>query len=157
MDQQKQSLERRALLRGMGVAGAAVAGGAVLAACGSSDSTVTSGGSSPTPDTSTPGGGGGSSGAEALVSTADVPEGGGVVLSDPEVVVTQPKAGEFVAFSSICTHQGCPVNEVANGTINCPCHGSRFSIEDGSVVAGPAPAPLPPVPVAVDGGEVVRA
>ena len=157
MDQQQQSLERRALLRGLGVAGAAVAGGAVLAACGSNDSTATGGGSSPTPDTSSPGGGGGNSSASALVATADVPEGGGIVLSDPEVVVTQPKAGEFVAFSSICTHQGCPVNEVANGTINCPCHGSRFSIEDGSVVAGPAPAPLPPVQVTVDGGEVVRA
>jgi Rieske Fe-S protein len=157
MDQQQQSLERRALLRGLGVAGAAVAGGAVLVACGGNDSTATGGGSSPTPDTSSPGGGGGNSSASALVATADVPEGGGIVLSDPEVVVTQPKAGEFVAFSSICTHQGCPVNEVANGTINCPCHGSRFSIEDGSVVAGPAPAPLPPVQVTVDGGEVVRA
>ncbi len=92
-----------------------------------------------------------------LVATKEVPEGGGIILSDEEVVVTQPTAGEFVAFSSICTHQGCPVSEVVDGTINCPCHGSKYAIADGSVVAGPAPSPLPPVEVAVDGKSVVRA
>jgi Rieske Fe-S protein len=92
-----------------------------------------------------------------LVATSDVPEGGGVILDQPQVVVTQPTAGEFVAFSSICTHQGCPVADVADGTINCNCHGSRFSVEDGSVVAGPASSPLPPIDVTVDGNSVVRA
>ncbi len=152
------AIGRRTVLRGAAVTGAVVVAGPALAACGSDQPTAggtTEGPVSPTSDNS--GGQGAGATSEALVATADVPEGGGVVLSDPEVVVTQPKAGEFVAFSSICTHAGCPVSEVANGTINCPCHGSMFSIEDGAVVAGPAPAPLPPVQVAVDGDQVVRA
>jgi len=57
-------------------------------------------------------------------------------------VVTQPVSGTFKAFSATCTHQGCAVSEVANGTINCPCHGSRFAVADGSVTAGPATTPL---------------
>jgi Rieske Fe-S protein len=103
------------------------------------------------------------SGADAdgvLVSTADVAVGGGVIVDG--VVVTQPTNGEFRAFSSVCTHQGCTVRSVEDGTINCPCHGSRFSIEDGSVVeaaTGLAPdsqAPLPEVPIVVD-GDTIRA
>ncbi|MFP5282507.1 MAG: Rieske (2Fe-2S) protein, partial [Actinomycetes bacterium] len=71
-----------------------------------------------------------------------VPVGGGAVLEDADYVVTQPSAGTYKAFSKICTHQGCPVAEVAEGAIRCNCHGSRFSAEDGSVVNGPATAPL---------------
>ncbi len=89
-----------------------------------------------------------------LASTADVPVGGGLILEDEGVVVTQPAEGDFKAFSAICTHQGCPVTSVEDGTITCPCHGSRFSIEDGSVQAGPAPAPLPAVDITVEGGQV---
>ena len=55
--------------------------------------------------------------------------------------MTQPTAGQFKAFSSICTHAGCPVADVTD-TINCNCHGSKFSITDGSVVNGPASQPL---------------
>ena len=77
--------------------------------------------------------------AAKLAATADVPVGGGVILTDAQLVITQPKAGTFKAFSAICTHQGCAVSTVENGTINCPCHGSEFAITDGSVVAGPAP------------------
>ena len=155
MDESKLSLDRRTVLRGAAVAGAAVVAGPALAACGSDEPAATD----PTASTSPPSDAGGTGGGdpEVLVATADVPEGGGVILDDPEVVVTQPTAGEFVAFSSICTHEGCPVSDVANGTINCACHGSQFSVEDGSVVAGPAPAPLPPVEVTVDGTTVVRA
>ena len=155
MDESKLSLDRRTVLRGAAVAGAAVVAGPALAACGSDEPAATD----PTASTSPPSDAGGTGGGdpEVLVATADVPEGGGVILDDPEVVVTQPTAGEFVAFSSICTHEGCPVSDVANGTINCACHGSQFSVEDGSVVAGPAPAPLPPVEVTVDGSTVVRA
>jgi len=90
-----------------------------------------------------------------LTSTGDVPEGGGVVFGDDEVVVTQPRAGEFKGFSAICTHEGCTVGEVADGTINCPCHGSRYAIADGSVTGGPAPDPLPPVEIVVDGDQIL--
>ena len=78
----------------------------------------------------------------------------GVVLADKKVVVTQPAAGEFKAFSAVCTHQGCAVASVANGVIVCPCHNSQFSASDGSVKGGPAPAPLAAVAVTVSGDQV---
>ena len=90
-----------------------------------------------------------------LVATGDVPVGSGVVLPDLEVVVTQPTEGSFLAFSSICTHQGCPVDTVSGDEILCPCHGSVFSTTDGSVVEGPASEPLPSYDVEVAGGQVV--
>lgn len=155
------SLQRRTVLRGVVAGGAVVAGGTLLAACGDDSTTGDASPSrTPTPEaTPTPDetGGGGGGGADELVATADVPEGGGVILADEQVVVTQPAAGEFVAFSSICTHRGCAVEDITDGVIVCPCHGSQFSIEDGSVVGGPAPSPLPEVAVTVKGDAVVRA
>jgi Rieske Fe-S protein len=96
-------------------------------------------------------------GGAVLARLADIPVGGGTVLADQGVVLTQPSAGTVKGFSSVCTHQGCTVASVSGGTINCPCHGSRYAITDGSVTAGPAPRPLPPVPVTVDGDTVTRA
>jgi nitrite reductase/ring-hydroxylating ferredoxin subunit len=89
------------------------------------------------------------------VATSKVPVGGGVILKDADYVITQPKPGKFKAFSKICTHRQCPVTSVTGGTINCPCHGSKYSIEDGSVVNPPAPAPLKKAKVTVSGGRVV--
>lgn len=80
----------------------------------------------------------------------DVPVGAGKVFN--EVVVTQPAAGTFKAFSAICTHQGCTVSEVTASGISCPCHGSVFSISDGSVVQGPATKPLTAMKVTADNG-----
>ncbi|MDQ2707504.1 MAG: Rieske (2Fe-2S) protein [Actinomycetota bacterium] len=96
--------------------------------------------------------GGASAGGTSLGPASDVPVGGGKVFSDQKVVVTQPQAGNFRAFSSVCTHQGCSVNEIADGTINCPCHGSKFSVADGSVAEGPAKRPLAAKQVTDDGG-----
>lgn len=124
---------------------AAVGGGALaaaLTACGGSD-----GGENATAPQNSPGGGG--AGTE-LAKVADIPEGGGKVVGD--VVITQPKAGEFKAFSSKCTHQGCAVKDVTNNMINCPCHNSRFDASDGSVQGGPATSPLPPASITVEGG-----
>ena len=84
-----------------------------------------------------------------LGKAEDVPVGGGAVFRDQKIVVTQPTAGEFKGFSAVCTHQGCIVADVTDGTINCTCHGSKFEITDGAVVAGPAGSPLPPEPVSV--------
>jgi len=142
---------RRTLLRGAALAGMAVP---LLAACSSSGSGG-SGGSSTTPTTGGTSSGGGAS--EPLAATSDVPDGGGLILDDAGVVITQPAAGTFKGFSNICTHQGCPVDNVTDGTINCICHGSKYSIKDGSVVGGPAPAPLPPKPVKVEGTDIVLA
>jgi Rieske Fe-S protein len=106
------------------------------------------------PGTGSPGTGspGPAAQANAIAKTADVPVGSGVIVD--EVVVTQPSAGEFKGFSAICTHAGCTVNEVADGTINCPCHGSKFNL-DGSVANGPASKPLEAQAVTVQGDSIV--
>ncbi len=84
--------------------------------------------------------------------TADVPVGGGVILADAKVVVTQPSAGDYKAFTAVCTHQGCTVTDVTSGRIHCNCHQSEFSITDGSVLAGPATSPLAAKSVTESGG-----
>jgi Rieske Fe-S protein len=89
------------------------------------------------------------------VAISEVPVRGGVILDDADYVITQPKAGEFKAFSKICTHQNCPVTGIEGRTINCQCHGSKFSIEDGSVQTGPATRPLREAKVTVAGDQVV--
>jgi Rieske Fe-S protein len=93
----------------------------------------------------------------SLALTSDVPVGGGKILADKKIVITQPRAGSFQAFTAVCTHQGCTVSSVSGGTVNCPCHGSKFSITSGSVVAGPAPSALAPVSIKVQGTSIVQA
>jgi Rieske Fe-S protein len=103
------------------------------------------------------GGGGETTGGQSggvLGKTTEVPVGGGKVFTDQKVVVTQPTQGEFKAFSAVCTHRGCTVNEVADGTIECGCHGSKFKIADAGVVNGPATEPLPPAQITVSGGQI---
>lgn len=158
---------RRALFLGVGAAGAT----AVLAACGTdggNGSAPPPGGGGPAPGGSSPGadGGGEDGGGEdgnVLLGTGDVEVGGGVILSQQSIVITQPAQGEFKGFSAACTHEGCIVSSVSNGTINCGCHGSQFSIADGSVQR-PAPGltadtqnPLPPVEISVEGSNITRA
>jgi Rieske Fe-S protein len=89
-----------------------------------------------------------------LGKTEEIPVGEGKIFDQNQVVVTQPVKGTFKAFSSTCTHEGCQVTTVANGTIDCPCHGSKYSVKDGSVVAGPAPRPLPPKQIKVSGDSI---
>ncbi|WAX81161.1 Rieske (2Fe-2S) protein [Streptomyces sp. KMM 9044] len=152
---------RRTVVAAAGAAGLAVA----LTACGGSDEP------SGSPDSAAPGdspdnngatgNGSGDEGNDAagaaLASVADIPEGGGKVFADSKVVVTQPTAGEFKAFSATCTHQGCAVKSVADGVINCPCHNSNFSIADGSVQSGPATKPLPAMEITVSGDSITLA
>ncbi|MFF9769235.1 Rieske (2Fe-2S) protein [Streptomyces sp. NPDC014636] len=89
-----------------------------------------------------------------LARTGDIPEGGGKVFAEQKIVVTQPKKGDFKAFSAVCTHQGCTVSRVSDGTIDCPCHGSRFHIADGSVAHGPATRPLGKKSITVSGNSI---
>lgn len=144
---------RRVVLAGSG-AGAALA---LLAACGG-------GGPSGTQDGGTGGGEGSGGGGpdvgrgQALASVDDVPVGGAlaVTVDGAPLLVTQPEEGTFAAFSAICTHQGCTVAP-GDGELLCPCHASRYDLATGAVLGGPAPSPLPEVPVTVDGGEVTSA
>jgi Rieske Fe-S protein len=126
---------RRTVVAAVGAAGLAI----TLNACGSDDGSSTA-----------------SSGTE-LGKTSDIPEGGGKIFKDEGVVVTQPTAGEFKAFSSKCTHQGCAVTGITNGVITCPCHQSEFSVTDGSVKKGPATKPLPEEKITVDGDSITLA
>ncbi len=91
---------------------------------------------------------------DAIIPAAAIPVGGGVIFPEHSVVITQPEAGTFAAFSSVCPHRQCAVKAVAAGTINCFCHGSRFRITDGSVVGGPAPQPLSRVRIVVVDGHI---
>ncbi|MFG3199270.1 Rieske (2Fe-2S) protein [Streptomyces sp. NPDC048208] len=96
----------------------------------------------------------GSGDGRALGSVGEIPEGGGKIFTAEKVVVTQPAKGEYKAFSAICTHQGCTLNKVADGTVDCPCHGSKFRISDGSVAHGPATEPLAAKEIMVHGNSI---
>jgi Rieske Fe-S protein len=129
---------RRVVVAAVGAAGLAL----TLNACGSEDDSSSSSSS----DTAAAG--------SVLGKTSDIPEGGGKIFKDSGVVVTQPTAGEFKAFSSKCTHQGCAVTGITNGVITCPCHKSEFSVTDGSVKKGPATQPLPEEKITVSGDSI---
>jgi Rieske Fe-S protein len=172
-------VSRRQWVRQAAIAGTVVAAGAGLAACGTSaqkasgpapgsvPATTSSTGTGATaPTTSGTAPAATSPTAPAVTGDATppslvvgkvstIPVGGGVIYPSHGVVVTQPTAGTFKCFSSSCTHLGCTVNKVAAGLIQCPCHGARFGIDDGSVKAGPAPRPLTVEQFTVQDGVVV--
>ncbi|MBK6763698.1 MAG: Rieske (2Fe-2S) protein [Micrococcales bacterium] len=131
----------------LGVAGAALAG------CSSGEE------ASPTPQPSSPPSATPAESGAALIAATDVPLEGGVIIESGQtkVVITQPQPNEYVGLSAVCPHQGCLVNQVADSLITCPCHGSEFSITDGSVVQGPAQTGLTSVPVKLDGDQIVLA
>ncbi|MFG1946683.1 Rieske (2Fe-2S) protein [Nonomuraea sp. NPDC048826] len=140
---------RRAVFAGVGAGGLTLA----LAACGGGDTTTASPesgapASSSAPSSGAPAGGGG------LATTSEIPVGGGKIFTDQKVVVVQPAEGQFKAFGINCTHQGCPVDKIENGAIVCPCHGSQFKIEDGSVAQGPATDPLAEQQIKVEGDQI---
>ena len=144
-------LDRRTLIRSGGVVGAGVVGAVTLAACGGGDVSGKAGGAAGNAAGSA--GSGGSVAADAI-KASDIPVGGGKVYDAAGIVVTQPKTGEFKAFSAICTHMGCTVAGVADGTITCPCHGSTYDAATGQVTGGPATTPLPVKSVTVTGGTI---
>jgi len=152
---------RRGVLAGVGLVGLASA----VSACTSSGSPAGASGGAyggayggtaaapSAPAASTPAAAG--NGASALAATSEIPVGSGKIFTPEKVVVTQPVSGDFKAFSAVCTHMGCIVSQISDGTIDCPCHGSQFSIKDGSVVSGPAPSPLAAEAIKVSGRSII--
>ena len=153
---------RRGVLAGVGLVGLAGA----VSACGSggssSSSTGTNAGAPPAtgaasaPSSASGSSGGSTAGAQgsALATTSEIPVGSGKIFTSEKIVVTQPNSGDFKAFSAVCTHMGCIVSTILNGTIDCPCHGSQYSISTGAVVGGPAPSPLPAQAIKVTGSNI---
>ena len=147
---------RRGMLAGVGLVGLASA----ITACGggTSSSAPAAGNAGTTPggpESSAPAASAaGGAAAGALAATSQIPVGSGMIFPAKQVVVTQPSANEFKAFSAVCTHMGCIVNQISDGTIDCPCHGSQYSIKTGDVVAGPAPNPLPAKQIKVSGDSI---
>lgn len=131
---------RRGLIVGTGVVVAGVAAGTTWF--------LRSGSDDPGPGSIPPAG-------TTLGALSDVPENGGTVYPDQQVVVTRGAGDSVRAFSAVCTHQHCLVSRVGGGEINCPCHGSAFDATTGAVLRGPARVALTPVPVAVVNGSVV--
>ncbi len=71
------------------------------------------------------------------------------------VIIIHPSENQYVALSSICTHQGCTVAyNASTNELPCPCHGSRFNI-NGKVLNGPAQRDLKKYTVKVDGSELI--
>jgi Rieske Fe-S protein len=153
---------RRGVLAGVGLVGLAGA----VSACGSGGSSSSSAGTnaapppdsgvaSPAPSSASRGAAstGGAQGS-ALATTSEIPVGSGKIFTTEKVVVTQPNSGDFKAFSAVCTHMGCIVSTISDGTIDCPCHGSKYSISTGAVLGGPAPSPLPAQSINVSGSNI---
>jgi len=132
---------RRSVMKAAAVVAVPVVGVGAVAACSSSGSKSS-------------GGSGGANSSPVSVPSSSVPVGGGFVDADKLVVVTQPVAGTYKAFTAVCTHQGCTVKDVSNNQIHCPCHGSIFSAQDGSVLSGPASTPLAPMTATLSGANV---
>ncbi len=154
------ALNRRSAITTAAVAGVGVP---LLASCSGDDTgSAADPAASDAPSSSGPAesaseGGDENTGGDVLAKTSEVPVGGCAVYSDAKVVVTQPAEGEFRCFTAVCTHQGCIVNSGSDGVIPCACHGSQFSLEDGSPQAGPATAPLEAVEIVVDGENIALA
>lgn len=156
-------VSRRIVFQGLSALGVAAA----LAGCGGSDdpdADSSTGGGSPeesggAADQPTGGGdsGNGGSGGTELATTDEVPVGGGLILSDEQIVITQPTEGEFKAFTAVCTHQGLLVTSVEDGTIHCANHGSAYSAETGEVESPPAPSALAEVSITVEGNKILAA
>ena len=171
----EEKISRKRFMRLGGALGVGAATASVLAACGGgssgssggganaggSDGGESDGGGSNTGGGSNGGGGqkARAGGGQAIARASEVRPGSAVEFEDSgnPAVLVRLDGGDFVAYSAVCTHQGCEV-AYQDGQLACPCHGSIFDPANGAaVVSGPAQRPLPEVPVEVRGGEVLRA
>jgi nitrite reductase/ring-hydroxylating ferredoxin subunit len=134
--------------RGVIASAVGVSAVAALSACSTEVSDLTSTPAPEVPATSAP---------VAVAKTSDIPIGSGKKfdVEGVQILVTQPRAGEFRGFSAICTHAGFVMTNMANSEIKCDNHGAVYSADDGSVLSGPAPRALGKVTVTVEGDDVL--
>lgn len=161
----EQRASRRIVFQGLSALGVA----AVLAGCGGEESQPRASDPSPADDSPSPSkpstpkpskqlkDSKDEKVADALATTDEIPVGGGIILTDVRIVITQPNRGEFRAFSAVCKHQGQTVGQVDNNTITCLFHGSQYDAATGDVTTGPATTGLDPVKVRVKGQSIIRA
>ena len=141
---EQEDRTRRALLAGaVAVIGGLMIGGASLFRR-SSKSTTTPGGQS----------------GEVLTDVTDVPVGGGMQVTDPQIGesiwILQLTPGAFTAYSAACPHQGCPVKFISPASgFACPCHGSTFDAT-GKLLSGPARSSLQSIAVRTQGTQIQR-
>jgi Rieske Fe-S protein len=134
----RPSMSRRIVLRGAAVAPVAGLG---LTACSASGGGTTADAAPTAP--------------VELGAESEVPQGGAHLYQDHNVVVSRDAQGTLKAYSTICTHAGCPINKLEGTTLICPCHGSEFDAMTGKVVQSPATEPLPELPVKTSGGKLI--
>jgi len=144
------NLNRRTALTALGASAATVS----LAACASEPQLAATTPPSATVETQTAE----PAGSNLVIGkTSDVPVGGGTKFSvdDLTILVTQPKAGDYKAFDATCTHAGCIVNGIIDNEIACGCHGARYALDSGMVLAGPAKSALGKLTIEVVGEDLV--
>jgi nitrite reductase/ring-hydroxylating ferredoxin subunit len=134
--------------RGVIASAVGVSAAAALSACSPEVSNLTSTPAPVAPATTDP---------VVVAKTSDIPIGSGKKfdVEGVQILVTQPRAGEFRGFSAICTHAGFVMTNMANSEIKCDNHGAVYSADDGSVLSGPAPRALGKVTVTVEGDDVL--
>ncbi|MFE9672660.1 Rieske (2Fe-2S) protein [Streptomyces sp. NPDC006259] len=132
-----QSATRRTVLRGAALAPVAGLGSAACSATGGTTAPAT-----PTAPVE-------------LGADGEVAKGGARLYRDHNVVVGRSASGELKAYSTICTHAGCPINKLDGTTLVCPCHGSEFDATTGEVLREPATVPLHELPVRTENGKIV--
>ena len=164
----KERISRRRFIRLGAAIGVSTAGATVVAACGGGESGGSGSGwrrglfglvkeqllpehPAALPRT------GSSSGAIAQVSEVPTSSAKKFTNDGQPAVLVHLQGGDFVAYSAVCTHQQCTV-AYQDGQLACPCHGSVFDPSNGGeVVNGPAPEPLPEIPIQVQNGQVTKA
>ncbi|GGX54800.1 Rieske (2Fe-2S) protein [Streptomyces minutiscleroticus] len=90
-----------------------------------------------------------------LGAESDVPKGGAKLFRDANVVVSRAQDGGLKAYSTVCTHAGCPISKLSGTKLTCFCHGSEFDATTGEVLHEPATVPLPEVAVRAEDGRIV--
>ncbi|MFF5141088.1 Rieske (2Fe-2S) protein [Streptomyces sp. NPDC013157] len=90
-----------------------------------------------------------------LGAESEVAAGGARFYREHNVVVSRSATGVLKAYSTVCTHAGCPINKLQGTTLVCPCHGSEFDAVTGKVVRSPATEPLNELPVRASNGRIV--